>query len=303
LSSGSVSILGGLTVGTGGTGNITAVNANLGNLVTANYFTGVLTTNAQPNITSIGTLNSLTTNGTIDFTGASNISLGPNANVHISGGTTGQVLSTNGSGALSWITPSGGSGGGTSIANGTSNVNIASSDGNVTVSVAGAANVLTVTSTGINVTGNSNLGSNTNVLISGGISGQVLATNGDGTLFWTTAGSSTVYQLDDITNYTDGQLNTFMLAYNQNLVAITDPFGILVTINGAVQPAFVWNTDVVWQNFVLSSQKGYTIINPGYLTFTDPPPAGAEIMVRTVTGITNTVQRRYPFMAGDIMLG
>ena len=35
-------------------------NANLGNLATANYFSGTLTTAAQPNITSLGTLASLT---------------------------------------------------------------------------------------------------------------------------------------------------------------------------------------------------------------------------------------------------
>ena len=34
-------------------------NANLGNSATANFFTGTLTTNAQPNITSVGTLTSL----------------------------------------------------------------------------------------------------------------------------------------------------------------------------------------------------------------------------------------------------
>ena len=42
------------------TGNLTASNANLGNLVTANYITGTLTTATQPNITSIGTLGNLT---------------------------------------------------------------------------------------------------------------------------------------------------------------------------------------------------------------------------------------------------
>ena len=41
------------------TGNLTASNANLGNLATANYVTGTLTTSAQPNITSIGTLGNL----------------------------------------------------------------------------------------------------------------------------------------------------------------------------------------------------------------------------------------------------
>jgi hypothetical protein len=47
------------------TGNLTAGNASLGNLVTANYFTGTLTTAAQPNITSTGTLTSLNVTGTI----------------------------------------------------------------------------------------------------------------------------------------------------------------------------------------------------------------------------------------------
>ena len=42
---------------------MTAVNATLGNLVTSNYFAGVLTTAAQPNITSVGTLTSLTVTG------------------------------------------------------------------------------------------------------------------------------------------------------------------------------------------------------------------------------------------------
>lgn len=40
-------------------------NAVLGNLVTANYVTGTLTTSAQPNITSVGTLSSLTVTANI----------------------------------------------------------------------------------------------------------------------------------------------------------------------------------------------------------------------------------------------
>ena len=47
------------------TGNVSAGNANLGNLVTANFVTGTLTTASQPNITSLGTLSSITTSGNI----------------------------------------------------------------------------------------------------------------------------------------------------------------------------------------------------------------------------------------------
>jgi len=58
------------------TGNIYGANANLGNLVTANYTTAVLTTGSQPNITSVGSLTSLTVTGNI---GAGNVNLGNTA--------------------------------------------------------------------------------------------------------------------------------------------------------------------------------------------------------------------------------
>jgi len=63
---------------------------------------GTVTTAAQPNITSVGTLTSLAVTGNANFTGP-NVSLGSNANVKITGGSTGHVLSTDGSGNLSWV--------------------------------------------------------------------------------------------------------------------------------------------------------------------------------------------------------
>ena len=46
-------------------GNIITANANLGNLVVANFYQGTLTTNAQPNITSVGNLTLLNVVGNI----------------------------------------------------------------------------------------------------------------------------------------------------------------------------------------------------------------------------------------------
>ena len=114
-------------------GNITGGNANLGNLVTANYFSGNgslltgivvpntananfanyagnVTVSSQPNITSLGTLTGLNVSGNANFTGA-NVSLGNVANLHITGGTNGYVLQTDGTGNLSWVL-GGGSGNG-----------------------------------------------------------------------------------------------------------------------------------------------------------------------------------------------
>lgn len=60
-----------------------------------------VTTNSQPNITSLGTLTSLTVSGNTD--------LGAAGNVKITGGTSGQFLKTDGSGNLTWASASAGS--------------------------------------------------------------------------------------------------------------------------------------------------------------------------------------------------
>lgn len=94
------------------------------NQVSANYFVGngsqltglqVNTANyvsqsSQPNITSVGTLVSLTSNGNVSFVNADNVSLGSVSNVKISGGLTGYVLTTDGTGNLSWQSAGSGSG-------------------------------------------------------------------------------------------------------------------------------------------------------------------------------------------------
>ena len=56
------------------TANISSGNANLGNLVTSNYFTGTLITAVQPNITSVGTLINTTLGSANSFTGGNLVS-------------------------------------------------------------------------------------------------------------------------------------------------------------------------------------------------------------------------------------
>jgi plastocyanin len=181
------------------TGNLSADNATLGNLVTANFVAGTLTTAAQPNITSVGTLTGITSTGTANFAGASNVSLGPVANVKISGGSSGYVLRTDGAGNLSWTAQaSGGNGGGvggSSIISGTTSVDIPSASGNINFTSDGNT-IVVVSGTGANITGNlevtgSNvsLGTVGNLKIAGGTPGQVLQTDGAGNLSWKTAGS------------------------------------------------------------------------------------------------------------------
>ena len=249
------------------TGNITAGNANLGNATTANYFignfygtansattAGTVTTAAQPNITSVGTLSGLTSTGTVNLTGASNVALGPVANVHITGGTNGQYLSTDGSGTLSWSTISVSS---SSISNGNSNVNIPAANGNVNISAVGNANVLIVTGTGVNVAGTANFTGNLtagNFIAGSGSGGNLSGANNisantfTGTL--TTAAQPNITSVGTLTslavtgNITSGNANlgnavtaNFFIGSGANLTSI--PAG---NISGQVANALVAGT-------------------------------------------------------------
>lgn len=237
--------------------NSTTQVANL-NSATA----GRVTTASQPNITSVGTLANLTSNGTINFTNASNVSLGAVGNVKITGGTANYVLSTDGTGNLSWVEQSGG-GGGSSIANGTSNVNIATANGNITASVAGNANIATITGTGVNiagtlnVTGVSNLGPQSNVIITGGSNGYMLTTDGSGTLSWSAQPTST---------------------------STTDAFignGVATSFTLSVTPASIdWT--VVNYNGVIVLRSDYTLTG-NVIEFANAPANLAKIEVTTVT--------------------
>ena len=77
------------------TGNIYAGNVSGGNAVSANYFIGA---------------SGITANGNINFTNATNVSLGALGNMHITGGSPSYLLATDGAGNLSWAPPSATSG-------------------------------------------------------------------------------------------------------------------------------------------------------------------------------------------------
>ena len=86
--------------GTGTQSNISITGNLISGNVIATLVAGTLTTNDQPNITSIGNLTSLVISGNLSVTGRAN--LGNVSNVIITGGSANYILSTNGSGNLSW---------------------------------------------------------------------------------------------------------------------------------------------------------------------------------------------------------
>jgi hypothetical protein len=111
-------------------------NFNVKNGLTA----GNITLDATTNTTTTA---NLVVTGNANLTAAANVALGSNSNVKLTGGSSGQYLQTDGAGNLSWQTVTVSA---NSISNGTSNIRIPAASGNIQVSVAGTANVITFTS-------------------------------------------------------------------------------------------------------------------------------------------------------------
>ena len=170
---------------------------------------------AQPAITSVGSLTAVTVTGNVD---AGNVN-----------GTAGVFTYVSGDGANLTNVPAGAA---TSITDGTSNVDIPTTDGNVTVGVGGTADVLIVTSTGVNVTGTLNT---TGIITgdAGGISnvvyanvtgtptlGNISTINIDGNVSNVLRGDGT-FAADADTAYGDSNVVTLLNAFGSNTITTT----------------------------------------------------------------------------------
>jgi hypothetical protein len=133
------------------TGNLTAGNASLGNLTTSNYFAGVLTTAAQPNITSVGTLTSLIS-GTHTVSANANIAMSGSLS-QISGGnlvsasyltgtlTTAAQPNITSTGTLTSLTVTGNVTGGNIVSGGVANITGNITGANLIAGSSGQGNV------------------------------------------------------------------------------------------------------------------------------------------------------------------
>ena len=137
----------GPTGATGATGPGVASGGTAGQVLIKNSGTNYDT--AWSN--DLTSLSNITSNGIVNFINASNVSLGSNANVKLTGGTSGQYLYTDGSGNLSWGTIAT-----ASLANGTSSVSIPVVNGNIVLAVAGST-IANVTTNGATFKSNSNI--------------------------------------------------------------------------------------------------------------------------------------------------
>ena len=272
----SVALDGAVAVSVGGTDDIMVVDTTgvtVAGTITGNLvgWASTVTTNAQPNITSVGTLTSLAVTGTAN--------LGAVGNLTVTGGSNGQFLRTNGSGVLTWATVT------------------ASTAATVTANA--QPNITSVgTLTTLAVSGAANLGSVGNIAIAGGSNGQVLTTNGNGSLSWTTVTATA---------------NTGNIAFDNSIVYSTQT-NAFVTLDGYDNGQAVMgtgsNANAVIQSGEGGSEKSWTFDSTGNLTLPDggsiysqPAPISGNTIVLAPHGSgasTNQMLMVYPTAAdGD----
>lgn len=130
---------------------------------------------------------------------------------------------------------------------------------------------------------------------------------GYGAVGWAAIGGAdlSTYELDDPTGLVDGVENTFIPTLNYEKVSITNPFGLLVTVNGIIQSAYINNTDYVFQSNFLGARDGYTLDYDGNVKFTESLPLGSDVLMRVVPANANASSKSkiYPFTPADILLG
>ena len=296
------------------TGNLTAANANLGNLTTSNYFSGngslltsingsnvtgqvanalvagTVTTAAQPNITSVGTLSSLAVTGNIS-SGNANLGNLVTANFFSgSGNLLSNIQAANISGAIA-------------------NANYAAYAGNVVN--ASQPNITSVgTLTSLTVSGESILGPIGNVKITGGTAGYTIVTDGTGNLSWTPVSSSG-------TGFTNVIKDTFTGNGSQTTFNLTSvpasAEAVQVVINGMVQLETAYNVSgsaVVFTSPPLNGQKIevtiYGVIGINANTGEVPYTSGGDFVGSnsfTFNSSTNTLSVTNVTSTGNVSAG
>ena len=212
-----------------------------------------VTTAAQPNITSVGTLTSLAITGDIT-SGNANLGNAVTANYFIGNG--------------SMLTGISGGGGGTP---GGANTQIQFNDGSAFAGNAGLTfnkTTTVLTANNLAVTATTSLGAVGNITVTGGMGGQVLGTNGSNILSWITPATTSITSTTGIT------VDTFT------------GDGSTVVFTLSVTPATITQTQVNY-NGVLQLRSAYTLTG-STIVFSEAPLSGSSIEVTTTQGVSAT---------------
>jgi len=254
--------------------NVTGVvgNANIANFsygvdaanvigqVASSFVSGTVLNNAQPNITSIGTLSELTVDGIT--------TLGANANVKIDGGAGGQVLTTDGAGNLTWSTVAG--------------VGSGAYDGALVVAISNVANSTSTNSGALQVAGG--VGVIGNIYVGGKINATNV-TDANTSLGGAAAGALIVTGGAHVTknlNVGNGIITGNILVTKISVTTVDMYGNISWNANAAVRNSA--NVVDIFSNGAGSSQLNYANLNRA---FTDTSGFGIEVKANSTATAKN----------------
>ena len=220
----------GVPIGLPGNGQVAGANTQIQFNDAGNF--GAVAGFTFDKTTTTFTANNIVGDSTVDFTTTSNVSLGAVGNVHIAGGSANYILTTDGSGNLSWANLAGGGAG--NIAAGGANTQVQYNDNGIlggNPAFTFDEGLSLITANNFVATSTANLGDVGNVTITGGTNGYVLQTDGAGNLTWTAqtgggggngtpAGANTQVQFNDegnfgaVAGFTFNKANTLLTTNN-----------------------------------------------------------------------------------------
>ena len=249
---------------------------------------GTVTDNAQPNITSVGTLTSLTVSGNIVAGNLMGIFANGNSNISIPSINGNINLSSAGNANILVITGTG--------ANVTGNLGLS---GNLTGANVISANTITgtlttasqpnITSTGtltsLTVSGTTNLGAVGNIIITGGSTGYYLQTNGSGNLSW-----SAVPVGSGISNG-NSNINIPVASGNVNISAVGNANVLVVTGTGAnITGTLDVSGNATASNLIAGTGSGGSIIGANLVSanyFTGTLTTSAQPNITSIGTLTS----------------
>jgi hypothetical protein len=107
--------------------------------------------------------------------------------------------------------------------------------------------------------------------------------------------------LDDMSYYFDGVEDTFEPRYDAEKVSVTNPYRVIMTINGLLQ-------STNFEDYVSLAppimQHGFVLTANGDFRFLSIPQAGDKFDARIMPGaLINEKERKYPFEPLEIVMG
>jgi len=186
-------------------------------------------------LTSLATAN-LVSNGNVDFRYSSYINLGSVNNIHIAGGNSGYVLSTDGASNLNWVAQTGGNGGNSANAN---YANFAGTSFNVNASniVGTVQNANYALYSSVVLTGNQPLITGVGTLTSLTTSGNIYANTGTvyGNLFAGDGGLLTNISTSAGTYLVNGTSNVAVLPNGNVTFKVANVANVLTVTNNSIR--------------------------------------------------------------------